>query len=119
MTATIIKQGSNQAIRFYVIETLKAEYRKLKKLDSNAPIPVIITGRWFFFHIPIRYSFNWIILKGIFGGIAGAASVFGNTPVDVVKTRMQGLEASKYKNTLDCAVQIMKNEGPKAYEKPN
>jgi len=23
------------------------------------------------------------------GGIAGAASVFGNTPVDVVKTRMQ------------------------------
>lgn len=25
----------------------------------------------------------------IIGGIAGAASVFGNTPVDVVKTRMQ------------------------------
>ena len=23
------------------------------------------------------------------GGVAGAASVFGNTPVDVVKTRMQ------------------------------
>lgn len=27
----------------------------------------------------------------IIGGIAGAASVFGNTPVDVVKTRMQVL----------------------------
>ena len=25
----------------------------------------------------------------LIGGIAGAASVFGNTPVDVVKTRMQ------------------------------
>ena len=23
------------------------------------------------------------------GGVAGAASVFGNTPIDVVKTRMQ------------------------------
>jgi solute carrier family 25 citrate transporter 1 len=27
VTATIIKQGSNQAIRFYVMETCKAEYR--------------------------------------------------------------------------------------------
>ncbi len=96
VTATIIKQGSNQAIRFYVIETLKSEYRKKNKLDANAAVPVLITG--------------------LFGAIAGAASVFGNTPVDVVKTRMQGLEASKYKNTLDCAVQIMKNEGPKAYD---
>lgn len=117
VTATIIKQGSNQAIRFYVIETLKAEFRKRKNLEANAAIPVLVTG--------------------IFGAIAGAASVFGNTPVDVVKTRMQvscneihkwtvfltlilnwlifkGLEASKYKNTMDCAVQIMKNEGPKA-----
>jgi solute carrier family 25 citrate transporter 1 len=37
--------------------------------------------------------------------------VYGNTPIDVVKTRMQGLEASKYKNTIDCAVQIWKKEG--------
>ena len=94
VTATIIKQGSNQAIRFYVMETLKSEYNKYKRVDANAAVPVLVTG--------------------LFGVIAGAASVFGNTPVDVVKTRMQGLESSKYKNTLDCAVQIMKNEGPKA-----
>jgi hypothetical protein len=30
-----------------------------------------------------------ILITGAFGVIAGAASVFGNTPVDVVKTRMQ------------------------------
>lgn len=30
---------------------------------------------------------------------------------------MQGLEASKYKNTLDCAVQIYKNEGARAFYK--
>lgn len=29
------------------------------------------------------------LLVGGFGAVAGAASVFGNTPVDVVKTRMQ------------------------------
>jgi solute carrier family 25 citrate transporter 1 len=69
VTATIIKQGSNQAIRFFVMESLKSEYRKLKGKDHNAPVPVLLTG--------------------IFGLIAGAASVFGNTPVDVVKTRMQ------------------------------
>jgi solute carrier family 25 (mitochondrial citrate transporter), member 1 len=97
LTATIIKQGSNQAIRFFVMESMKAEYRKLKGKDVNAQVPVLVTG--------------------LFGLIAGAASVFGNTPVDVVKTRMQGLESTKYKNTFDCAVQIMKNEGPKAFYK--
>lgn len=47
----------------------------------------------------------------------GAASVFGNTPIDVVKTRMQGLEAAKYKNTWDCFIRIWKHEGPFAFYK--
>lgn len=51
------------------MESLKAEYRHIKGKDVNAPVPVLLTG--------------------VFGLIAGAASVFGNTPVDVVKTRMQ------------------------------
>ncbi|XP_059490344.1 putative tricarboxylate transport protein, mitochondrial [Neocloeon triangulifer] len=94
VTATIIKQGSNQAIRFYVMETCKDWYRKG---DPNAPVPKLVVGA--------------------FGAVAGAASVFGNTPIDVVKTRMQGLEAHKYKNTADCALQIWKHEGPKAFYK--
>jgi len=49
--------------------------------------------------------------------LAGTASVYGNTPIDVVKTRMQGLVASKYKGTLDCAAQILRNEGPRAFYK--
>lgn len=43
--------------------------------------------------------------------------MFGNTPLDVVKTRMQGLEAAKYKSTIHCASQILKNEGPMAFYK--
>lgn len=29
------------------------------------------------------------LITGLFGAFAGAASVFGNTPMDVIKTRMQ------------------------------
>ncbi|XP_064108246.1 putative tricarboxylate transport protein, mitochondrial isoform X2 [Macrobrachium nipponense] len=94
VTATILKQGSNQAMRFYVMETCKDAYRGG---DPTKPVPKLIVG--------------------LFGGLAGAVSVFGNTPIDVVKTRMQGLEASKYKNTFDCFLKIWKNEGPRAFYK--
>jgi solute carrier family 25 citrate transporter 1 len=62
------------------METLKDWYREG---DPRKPVPKLIVGT--------------------FGGIAGAASVLGNTPLDVVKTRMQSLDAAKYKNTWDCA----------------
>ncbi|VDD86890.1 unnamed protein product [Enterobius vermicularis] len=94
VTATMAKQGSNQAIRFYVMETCKDWYRGG---DSSKTVskPAV----------------------GVFGAFAGACSVYGNTPIDVVKTRMQGLEAKKYKNTIDCAVQIWKKEGFFAFYK--
>lgn len=63
---TILKQGSNQAIRFFVMETLKDWY---KGGDTTKTVPKIVVGA--------------------FGAVAGAASVFGNTPIDVIKTRMQ------------------------------
>ncbi|XP_057184713.1 tricarboxylate transport protein B, mitochondrial-like isoform X2 [Triplophysa rosa] len=94
LTATVLKQGSNQAIRFFVMTSLRNWY---KGDNPNKTINPILTG--------------------VFGALAGATSVFGNTPLDVIKTRMQGLEAHKYKNTLDCAVQIMRHEGPTAFYK--
>ena len=48
---------------------------------------------------------------------AGTASVYGNTPIDVIKTRMQGLQAAQYSSTFDCAKKILVNEGPKAFYK--
>ncbi|KAJ7391909.1 hypothetical protein OS493_016205 [Desmophyllum pertusum] len=94
LTATVIKQGTNQMIRFFVYSNLK------NHLQGGDPSVDIGSVRTF-----------------IIGGIAGAASVFGNTPVDVVKTRMQGLDAHKYKNTLDCVMRIIKYEGLKAFYK--
>ena len=66
LTATVIKQGTNQMIRFFVYTNLKSY---LQGGDPSVDIGSIKTF--------------------LIGGIAGAASVFGNTPVDVVKTRMQ------------------------------
>jgi len=64
VTATILKQGSNQAIRFFVMESCKDWYREG---DPKQSVP------------------KWVV--GLFGGFAGACSVFGNTPLDVIKTR--------------------------------
>ncbi|XP_062887560.1 tricarboxylate transport protein, mitochondrial-like isoform X1 [Mobula hypostoma] len=94
VTATILKQGSNQAIRFSMMTMLQNWY---KGEDPHKSISPFITA--------------------VFGASAGAASVFGNTPLDVLKTRMQGLESHKYKNTVDCAYQILRNEGPFAFYK--
>ncbi|KAA3673336.1 solute carrier family 25 (mitochondrial citrate transporter), member 1 [Paragonimus westermani] len=93
VTPTIMKQGSNQAIRFFVMESLKDQYRHYRgDTTSGLPVPKLLTG--------------------LFGIVAGAASVYGNTPLDVIKTRMQGLDSKKYKNTLHCAMKIWRDEGP-------
>ncbi|XP_043824817.1 tricarboxylate transport protein, mitochondrial-like [Dromiciops gliroides] len=94
LTATVLKQGSNQAIRFFVMISLRNWYRGD---DPNKPMNPVVTG--------------------VFGAMAGAASVFGNAPLDVIKTRMQGLEAHRYRSTWHCSYQILKHEGPKAFYK--
>ena len=66
LVPTIFKQSTNQAIRFFVFNEIK---KFLQHGDKTKDIGVIQTF--------------------CAGGTAGAASVFGNTPIDVVKTRMQ------------------------------
>ncbi len=46
------------------------------------------------------------------GALAGIITVYTTMPLDVLKTRMQGLEAKKlYKHSLDCLTKIIKEEG--------
>lgn len=47
-------------------------------------------------------------VENLLGGMsAGCFSTLGNNPFDVVKTRMQGVDAAKYKNTVDCFRQVL------------
>lgn len=46
-------------------------------------------------------------LENLLGGMsAGCFSTLGNNPFDVVKTKMQGVDAARYKNTADCFAQV-------------
>jgi len=87
---TICKQGSNQAIRFLV-------YNDLSKILKE--------------YIPYTPAIM------VAGGVAGAVSVFANTPVDVVKTIMQGEAAKDFKGPMDCVAHIWKNEGVRGFYK--
>jgi solute carrier family 25 citrate transporter 1 len=89
LVPTIAKQATNQAVRFPVQFYCKQFMTGGdKSLDAHP------------------------LYNGAAGAVAGAVSVLATMPQDTVKTRMQGEEAKKlYKGTMDCAMQIMKNDG--------
>jgi solute carrier family 25 citrate transporter 1 len=85
---TMLKQGGNQACRFFVFNQLKGVTTKSTgRKDLNAMESMLI------------------------GGVAGIISVYVTMPFDVVKTRMQGLEAKNYKSSVDCSVRVLRDEG--------
>ncbi|POM58990.1 Tricarboxylate transporter [Phytophthora palmivora] len=104
--ATILKQSTNQGLRFMWFsefqKRVSPEFLERHGIISDAQN---MTGSQ-------RASLSLI------GGMtAGIFSVFGNnrtcrsTAFDVVKTRMQGLQAQKYKSTFDCFRQMVLHEG--------
>lgn len=87
---TIMKQATNQAVRFPVQFYCKEFLTGGDKSLAANPI-----------------------YNGAAGAVAGAVSVILTMPQDTIKTRMQGEEAKKlYKGTVDCAMQILKKDGP-------
>lgn len=87
LAPTIIKVATAQGTRFGVFNIIPADKR-----DT-----------------PIKAAFS--------GAFAGGVSVIIFQGIDVVKSRMQGLEASKYRSTMHCVQEIMKNEGFLAFYK--
>ncbi|KLO16582.1 mitochondrial tricarboxylate transporter [Schizopora paradoxa] len=86
----MMRQGANSAVRFTTYTTLK------QFVQGNArpgqPIPSSLTF-------------------GI-GAIAGLVTVYTTMPLDVIKTRMQSLEArQQYRNSFHCGYRIFTEEG--------
>ncbi len=91
LAATVLKQGSNQMIRFGVMHEWKNYFVGEHHTSGHVPVPVHIS------------------LAG--GVVAGACSVIGNNPLDVIKTNMQGLQSKQYKGVIDCGRQIYAANG--------
>ncbi|KAI8384885.1 mitochondrial carrier domain-containing protein [Radiomyces spectabilis] len=85
------KQGANSAVRFSCYSTFKTQMQKWRG-KGNEPLPAAHTF--------------------VVGGMAGIVTVYATMPFDVIKTRMQGLDArTLYKNSFDCVMQVVKKNG--------
>lgn len=84
-----MKQSSNQGVRFVVFEDTK------KNLTNVIPYKIVVD-----------------LLSGAF---AGFCSTMANNPVDVVKTKMQGIDAHKYNGFADCFASIYRQSGVRGF----
>ena len=94
-----LKVGSNQALRFCVVESCKNRYVEAAGVDGERRTKVPTA------------------LVGAYGVLAGVVSVLCNNPLDVVKTRMQGLQAHRYRSTAHCFYHMCHDEGLAAFYK--
>ncbi|GJJ72705.1 solute carrier family 25 (mitochondrial citrate transporter), member 1 [Entomortierella parvispora] len=84
------RQGANSAVRFGVYSALNDLLKA--RLEPGAKVPA-------------AYTFG-------IGAIAGIVTVYSTMPLDVVKTKMQGLNAKQlYNGVFDCFWKVFKNEG--------
>ena len=92
--ATVLKQVTNQGIRFMFFERVDAYLATIKAIKDHK------------------------FLRNLgAGSVAGFASVLVNQPIDVVKTVMQGLDAHKYNGIMDVVKSIALKEGPMGFYK--
>lgn len=88
--ATIAKSASNQALRFGIYEECKRMMLNQKQAGATQLTP----------------------LEALGGGMTtGCLAAMINYPIDVVKTRMQGLDAARYRSILHCLTTLVKEEG--------
>ncbi|KIS70007.1 putative tricarboxylate secondary active transmembrane transporter [Mycosarcoma maydis] len=56
---------------------------------------------------------NWLATFSI-GAASGVVAVYGTMPFDVLKTRMQAIDAARYRSTWHCLTNTLKTEGAAA-----
>lgn len=49
------------------------------------------------------------------GAFAGFCSTMANNPVDVVKTKMQGIDSTRYAGFADCFKQVYQQQGVRGF----
>ncbi|KAF9164976.1 hypothetical protein DFQ26_000806 [Actinomortierella ambigua] len=90
------RQGANSAVRFGVYSSLN-DVLKQRMEPGKA--------------VPAAYTFG-------IGAIAGVITVYTTMPLDVIKTKMQGLRAKElYSGVFDCTWKVLKKEGVLAFWK--
>ncbi|EIN05788.1 mitochondrial tricarboxylate transporter [Punctularia strigosozonata HHB-11173 SS5] len=86
----MMRQGANSAVRFTTYTTLKQMVQGQTRAGQQLPSGVTF---------------------GI-GAIAGLVTVYTTMPLDVIKTRMQALDArTQYRNSFHCGYRIFTEEG--------
>ncbi|VDB94058.1 unnamed protein product [Peniophora sp. CBMAI 1063] len=86
----MMRQGANSAVRFTTYTTLKQAVQTRTRPGQTLPSSVTF---------------------GI-GAIAGIVTVYTTMPLDVIKTRMQSLDArGQYRNSVHCGYRIFTEEG--------
>ncbi|GAA5875783.1 hypothetical protein JCM3774_006456 [Rhodotorula dairenensis] len=84
------RQGANSAVRFTTYGTLKSFVSGNTRPGEALPAGITFA----------------------IGAIAGVVTVYATMPLDVIKTRMQSLEArTQYRNSFHCAARILSEEG--------
>lgn len=90
VSAVILRQGANSAVRLTAYDLIKE--RIVNDYYKNQLLP------WY--------------MSFLSGSIAGIITVYTTMPLDVLKTRMQSLDAKKlYRNSFHCLTKIVREDG--------
>ncbi|KAG9020832.1 hypothetical protein FS842_006991, partial [Serendipita sp. 407] len=86
----MMRQGANSAVRFTTYTTLKQFVQGNTRPGQQLPSSITFA----------------------IGGTAGLVTVYTTMPLDVIKTRMQSLDArTQYRNSFHCAYRTFTEEG--------
>lgn len=90
VSAVILRQGANSAVRLTAYDLIKE--RIVNKYYKDQLLP------WY--------------MSFMAGSMAGIITVYTTMPLDVLKTRMQSLDAKKlYRNSFHCFTRIIQEDG--------